>query len=318
MSDLKDTVAAKRAELEHAPALPTSTAAFGTVDGARVLSMIGLDPRDPKAHAVVAVAERYGLDPVLGHIQIISNSRMPYVTRDGYLFIAHKSGQLDGIEVVDGPRREVNEWVAKVAVYRKDMARPFTYPGRADLSRDNGPEMALARAERRALLRAFAITLPHDVFAEDEYDRRTSETQRGPVTPRDPAPAAPYGDERSLPDQTPPSHTEPSPAPPHRATPSRTAVSPDMPMTEVNLPEDTDDDHDVFADPITAGQMKALHAGFKDIGIADRTERLAMVSGVIGHDVGSASDLNLAEATQVLNELALIKSRAADENAPQA
>jgi hypothetical protein len=191
MTGLRETVAAKRAEIDHAPApLPAPTAGFGGVNRERVLQIVGLDPRDPKAHAVVAVAERYQLDPVLGHVQILGNSRMPYVTRDGFLHIAHRSGQLDGIEVVDGPRRDGSEWVATVAVYRKDMSRPFTYPGRAELGRDNGPEMALARAERRALKRAFAVTLPGE-FAEDEHDPRSAAPPAQPDPPSgDPQPVA--------------------------------------------------------------------------------------------------------------------------------
>jgi hypothetical protein len=182
MSDtLRDTVNARRAETRNTtPSVGAAVAVtgFGPPDHARILALIGLNPSDPKAHAVVAVAERYGLDPVLGHIQIIGSSRMPYITRDGFLFIAHRSGQLDGIEVVDGPRRDEREreWTALVAVYRKDMGRPFTYPGRAELGRDNGPEMALARAERRALRRAFAVTLP-SAFVEDEYDTRAQPPQ---------------------------------------------------------------------------------------------------------------------------------------------
>ncbi|MCL2729307.1 MAG: recombinase RecT [Actinomycetia bacterium] len=134
----------------------------------------------------MAVAERYGLDPVLGHIMILPKSQRPYITRDGYLHIAHRSGQLDGIEVTDGPRRDgaEREWTAKIAVWRKDMGRPFTFPGRAALTLDNGPEMSLARAERRALKRAFDVTLPQS-FAEDEFDERPLPAQLVPPGPGD-------------------------------------------------------------------------------------------------------------------------------------
>jgi hypothetical protein len=267
MTGLRETVAAKRAEIDHTPApLPAPTAGFGTVDQARVLQIVGLDPRDPKAHAVVAVAARYNLDPVLGHVQILGNSRMPYVTRDGFLHIAHRSGQLDGIEVVDGPRRDGSEWVATVAVWRKDMSRPFTYPGRAELGRENGPEMALARAERRALRRAFAVTLPRE-FAEDEHDPRSAAPPAQPDPPsEDPQPAA----------QPPAEHT----------------------------PEEREGSDDPFDRPIDAKQMRALHAAFRDAGVTDRAERLATVSGIIGRDVDTAKDLTVAEAASVLARLA--------------
>ena len=148
---------------------------FGPPDMAKVLALIGLDPRNPIAHAVVRVCQRYDLDPVLGHVIILPKSQRPYITRDGYLHIAHRSGVFDGMEVVEDPHRDREsgepQWAAKVAIYRKDMSRPFTFPGRADLALDNGPEMALARAERRALRRAFDVT-PGPMFADDETDDR--------------------------------------------------------------------------------------------------------------------------------------------------
>lgn len=272
-TDLRATVAAKRAELEQTPPpAPTPTAGFGDVNRERVLQIVGLDPRDPKAHAVVAVAQRYGLDPVLGHIQIISNSRMPYISRDGFLHIAHRSGQLDGIEVADGPRREGNEWIAVVSVYRKDMSRPFTYPGRAELGRDNGPEMALARAERRALKRAFAVTLPRE-FAEDEWDARTQPPAAAAAEPEQP--------------------------------PVRPPAVVDAPLPE---PEPEPDEMDT---PVNTAAMRALHAAFRESGVTDRDERLALASQWIGRDIATAKELTAAEASEVLTRLAEIRRDAA-------
>ena len=291
MTDLRTVVDSKRAELEYAPQ-PAPTAGFGTVDRERVLAIIGLNPRDPKAHAVVAVAERYGLDPVLGHIQIISTSRMPYISRDGYLHIAHRSGQLDGIEVVDGPRREGAEWVATVAVWRKDMSRAFTYPGRAEVGRDNAPEMALARAERRALKRAFAVT-PGALFADDEYDT----APRGIVEP----PAVPAGTPAPQPD--PDQAAAPAPEPPHAPPPATPSPEPAEADDETNL--------------ASREQLTAIHAAFRAVGITDRTERLTITRHVIGRQIASAKDLWRAEAGAVLDELAERRRRldTADEDA---
>lgn len=180
--DLRNAIARYEPADDAAPGSLPVVAAFGPPDQVQILKILGLDPADARAHAVVAVAERYGLDPVLGEIMILPKSSRPYVSRDGYLQIAHRSRQLDGIEVVDGPRRDPQEreWVASVAVYRKDMTRPFIFPGRASMNLDNGPEMAITRAERRALRRAFAVTLP-DAFAEDEYDTRPAAPAPPPV-----------------------------------------------------------------------------------------------------------------------------------------
>jgi hypothetical protein len=128
-------------------------------DLAAVAAYLGLDPADIKARAVVAVANRYGLDPLLGHVEIVKQK--VYVSRDGLLHVAHQSGVLDGI-VVEEQRESENGYSATVTVWRRDMTHGFTYKGGCGVNEPQaangyGAEMALARAERRALLRAFDI-----------------------------------------------------------------------------------------------------------------------------------------------------------------
>jgi RecT family protein len=141
------------------------------VAGADTLAYLGLDPRRPEVHALVLLCRRYGLDPLLGHASVIvakKGGNRAYITRDGMLEIAHRSGQLDGI-VVDEQRRntENDGWTAYVSVWRKDMSHPFRYGAQckdseSQAEQGNGPEMALARAERRALRRAFNIPVSDD------------------------------------------------------------------------------------------------------------------------------------------------------------
>lgn len=144
----------------------------------KVLQYLGLNPNDPKSRAVVAVAQHYALDPLLKHVIVIPKGGV-YITRDGYLHIAHSSGQLDGIVVDQEPAmsEDGKEWVARVSVYRKDMSHPFTFPGRYPVqgsNRDYAQEMALKSAEVHALRRAFNVTgLP----AEDEQ-RPAAEPRR--------------------------------------------------------------------------------------------------------------------------------------------
>lgn len=132
------------------------------IDKAKVLAALGFNAADPKAQAALLICQRYGLDPVLKHVVLIE--RNPYITRDGYLHIAHESGQLDGITIVEQPTLDGEYWNATVAVYRKDMAHPFQYVGRfPHLTRKGtphqyGPEMAVKCAEVASLRRAFNIT----------------------------------------------------------------------------------------------------------------------------------------------------------------
>jgi hypothetical protein len=264
MTDLKDAVdaAAKRAELA-----PVQRTAFDQVRrNETVLKTIGLNPADPKAQAVVAVCDRYGLDPVLGHIMILGQGNLPYITRDGFIHIAHRSGQLDGIEVSD-PHREGAQWVTHASVYRKDMSRPFTYPGSADVGRDNGPEMAIARAERRALKRAFAVTLPRE-FAEDEYDTRQSPTAPPVASPGDASPPAEPGE---APDDVP------------------------LPATQA---EDYPEDY--WDQPVPAKMVAEIHARLRDIGITDRPGKLAFYTDTLGRPVKTTKELTLGEGETVL------------------
>jgi len=134
--------------------------------GVDVLRYLGYHPADVATKALVMVAREFGLRPLLGEVQLIkprTGSAKVYVTRNGLLHIAHQSGQLDGI-TVDEQRRNTqdNGWTAYVSVWRKDCSHPFRYGAQCKDTEDqakagNGPEMALARAERRALLRAFDI-----------------------------------------------------------------------------------------------------------------------------------------------------------------
>ncbi len=145
--------------------LPSPTEGI-VIDRDAVMRSLNLNPTDPKTMALLLVCERYDLDPLLKHIVLISGNA--YVTRDGYLTVAHRSGQFDGMEVLE-QGETTSHYTAKVAVYRKDMTRPFAYVGRfpkaKPMAKDYGPEMAVKVAEVQALRRAFNVT---GIAAADE------------------------------------------------------------------------------------------------------------------------------------------------------
>lgn len=325
---------------ELAPAAPTGLEGFGAPDPSKVLAVLGLDVRDVRAHAVVLVAERYGLDPLLGHVMIIPKSQRPYITRDGYLHIAHSSGAFDGMAVTDGPRRDPQEreWTAKVAVYRKDMSRPFEFPGRAELGRDNGPEMALARAERRSLRRAFDVTLPQ-VFADDEYDDRPladdlpagyAPAAAGPAPEPSPA-AAPMSDaqRRAILARFRERGTERAERIGLLRTWTGREVTSVKDLTGAEASEvlarlaETDADvgagaaaepPDAEPQPVTRDQLAALNTLLRQAGITDRSDARALVTSIVDRAVASASDLTSAEAAACIGEL---KRMAADREREQ-
>jgi hypothetical protein len=150
------------ATTEHDPTGVSPVADMGAFNDRdeKVLAYLGLNPNSPADRAAVMVCRAYGLDAVLKHVVVIPKGGV-YITRDGLLHIAHRTGKLDGIVVEQEPTLEGDFWVAKVSVYRKDMAHPFTFPGRYPVNGMNkqyAPEMALKAAEAHALRRAFSIT----------------------------------------------------------------------------------------------------------------------------------------------------------------
>jgi hypothetical protein len=139
---------------------------------AETLKYLGYDPASIPTRALVLLAQRYQLDPLLGEIQLINTGQGArlYVTRDGMLAVAHRSQKLDGIVVDEQRRNSTNDgWTCFVSVWRRDMSHPFRFGAQVkdtepQAKAGNGPEMALARAERRALKRAFQIRT--DFFPE--------------------------------------------------------------------------------------------------------------------------------------------------------
>jgi hypothetical protein len=249
----------------------TTVGAFDEND-AKVLQYLNLNPSNPQARAVVAVARHYGLDPLLKHVIVIPKGGV-YITRDGYLHVAHSSKQLDGIVVEQEPALsdDGKEWVARVSVYRKDMRFPFTYPGRYAVNgsnREYAQEMALKAAEAHALRRAFNVTgLP----AEDE--QRPEPEQQSRVRAADLIPAS---------DDTP----APEPA-------AETGEPVDAEIVEPgNEPE-----------PVTDRQLRMLHALFTKAEWTDRDDRLRAASTLAGRELSSSKDLTRDEASHVIDAL---------------
>lgn len=170
--------------------LATRPSAKVAIDEEAVLKHLGIDARNPAAQALILTCERYGLDPILKHAVLIQGRL--YVTRDGLLHVAHASKQLDGIEVLE-QGADNTHFIAKVAVYRKDMSKPFAYVGRypkAGSNKNYGPEMAVKCAEVMALRRAFdvGIAAKEEVWDQDIETTATSKVEEGASDRKDEGP----------------------------------------------------------------------------------------------------------------------------------
>lgn len=188
---LRDTLD-KRDELRRATAPGHALAEAveaGNVKMGSILKAVGIDAGNPVHQAALLACERYGLDPLLKHVIVIPGAGV-YVTRDGRLHAAHRSGQFDGMEVLDMSETQ-SHWTARVAVYRKDMSRPFTFMGRYPKNGSNkqyGPEMAVKVAEVASLRRAFSLELPS---LEEQWDVADQVGLSTPVPDPEPEPEPP-------------------------------------------------------------------------------------------------------------------------------
>ncbi len=136
---------------------------------AALLRAVGFDRlNDAQRELALAIANRYDLDPMLRHLVMIDGK--PYITRDGLLHVAHRSGRLDGIETTE-PVLVDGFWRSTCSVYRNDMTRPFTYTGRYPEKGSNAkfaPEMATKVGEVMSLRRAFDVAAP---TSEERWDQ---------------------------------------------------------------------------------------------------------------------------------------------------
>lgn len=151
------------------------------VDHSSILKALGLNPADPKVQALALVAQRYGLDLILKQVFLIQGT--VYVSHAGLLSVAHRSGDLDGIEV------EVHEddkkFIATARIYRKSMSRPFVYTDECfknESAVKDKRKRAITRAERNALRRAFDVGV--EVYEEDRPEPPINLSPSRPELPR--------------------------------------------------------------------------------------------------------------------------------------
>jgi hypothetical protein len=93
-----------------------------------------------------------------------------------------------------------------------------------------------------------------------------------------------------------------------RAIPAPTAPAPDA--ASGSPPPDPVPGPEPDPSMITKAQLRALQAGFRDVGMTDRGQRLEETTAIIGRHIESANDLYEAEASTVIDELRQRKQRA--------
>jgi phage recombination protein Bet len=156
----------------------THTAPPATYDREKlqlIRDMFAKGANDNEFGVMIELARKYQLDPFARQIWLVKYGDSPaqiFCGRDGYLAIAHRSGQFDGIQ--SGSRIENNELIGWCRVYRKDMSHPIEvevyaseYSTGKNLWRDKPRTMIQKVAEAHALRRAFSIS---GLYSPEEID----------------------------------------------------------------------------------------------------------------------------------------------------
>jgi hypothetical protein len=124
---------------------------------------------------MIELARKYQLDPFARQIWLVKYGDNPaqiFCGSDGYLAIAHRSGQFDGME--SGSRVKDGELIGWCRVHRKDMSHPFEvrvyaseYSTGKNLWKDKPRTMIQKVAEAQCLRRAFSIS---GLYSPEEFD----------------------------------------------------------------------------------------------------------------------------------------------------
>jgi phage recombination protein Bet len=137
---------------------------------------------EPEFKMLMYIANKYGLDPLTKQIWAIKrNDRDPaliFAGRDGFLAIAHRSGQFDGMQ--SGVTYEINKEGKKIPisawckVWRKDMTHAFEtevpfdeYNTGFSVWKSHPSAMILKCAESICLRKAFSID---GIYSPEEID----------------------------------------------------------------------------------------------------------------------------------------------------
>jgi hypothetical protein len=126
-----------------------------------------------------------------------------------------------------------------------------------------------------------------------------------PTEPTGPAPARRTAQRRRQPTTPPPPATLPAPV--------AAAPEDEPPLDDQPAPAKPAADEPPPAEDITSAQLKALQAGFLDIGIRDRNSRLEITRQIIGRHINSATQLTRAEASTVLDGLSTRRTQQAQQ-----
>jgi phage recombination protein Bet len=107
---------------------PANSTGWNDEDKTLIRQTVAKGASDAEFKLLLYTASKYDLDPLVKQIWCVKYGDKPaaiYTSRDGFLHLAHKSGQFDGMETVATHNGKGELTGAKCTVWRKDFNRPF-------------------------------------------------------------------------------------------------------------------------------------------------------------------------------------------------
>jgi phage recombination protein Bet len=178
------------------PAQPT----WNDEDKALIRQTVAKGANDSEFKLLLYTATKYDLDPLVKQIWCVKYGDKPaaiYTSRDGFLHLAHKSGQFDGMETTALRNAKGELTGARCSVWRKGCGRPFVVEVALSeyfVKQNQGdkpnqwairPETMIKKvAESQCLRRAFDISglyEPGEIAEEAEYVETTARPVEAPA-----------------------------------------------------------------------------------------------------------------------------------------
>ena len=156
--------------------MPAEQKTYSQKDLELIKNSYARNTTDQEFDLFMTLARRYALDPFMRQIWAVKyrpdEPARIFTGRDGFLEIAHRSGQFDGMDsdVVEKDGKVVGAWAT---VYRKDMQHPIKVTVRFDEYRKDTPiwqekpaTMIQKVAESQALRKAFSAS---GIYVPEEF-----------------------------------------------------------------------------------------------------------------------------------------------------
>ena len=164
-----------------------------------VKEMFAKNSTDDELKLLMYMSEKYQLDILTRKIWLVKFNNQPaqiYAGRDGFLEIAHRSGQFNGME--SGTKIVDNKLKGWAIVYRKDMQFPFKvevdleeYTTNLALWKSKPKTMLQKVAESQALRKAFSISGFYEPSEMSQYELDSQNITYKTSTPPEVLPPAP-------------------------------------------------------------------------------------------------------------------------------